>query len=216
MRSGLLFFLLSINILLCPALAERGSKIADLIAGARRQIGKTILYDGSYQRISYPGGDIPLEKGVCTDVIVRAYRELDIDLQKEVHQDMSAHFSAYPSKRIWGLSKPDSNIDHRRVPNLKKFFERNGKKIPLSPKAQKAKPGDLLTWMLPAGLPHIGIVSDRRTPDGKRHLVIHNIGRGAQEEDVIEKYKLTGHYRYTPWKRSRKATQGKSAAHLAD
>jgi uncharacterized protein YijF (DUF1287 family) len=191
-------------ILLCglsvsPDLVEGQTKVYELLESARSQVGKTIIYDGSYQVISYPGGDIPLVRGVCTDVIVRAYRALGFDLQKLVHQDMLKHFKKYPSKRIWGLTRPDRNIDHRRVPNLSAFFERHAQIFSTDLEKHPSLPGDLLTWSLPGGLPHIGLVSDRKTPKGVRYLVIHNIGSGAQEEDVIGQFELTGHYRYHPW-----------------
>ena len=194
-RSLVLLLLLVFSV--DTARAESSEKTLKLIASARSQIGSTVEYDGSYAAIPYPGGDIPLKRGVCTDVIVRAYRSLGIDLQKLVHEDMTAHFEAYPSRRIWGLRAADSNIDHRRVPNLQTFFERHGKKLSLDLQREPARPGDILTWMLPGGLPHIGLVSDRSNDRGP--LVLHNIGQGTQEEEVIGKFPLTGHYRYWPW-----------------
>lgn len=164
-----------------------------LINAAREQIGVTVEYDGRYQRISYPNGDVPNHTGVCTDVIIRAYRTLGIDLQRRVHEDMRAHFSAYP--RLWGLTKPDANIDHRRVPNLQKFFQRHGQSLPVSSRAENYLPGDLVTWMLPGNLPHIGIVSEQKNAKGVP-LIIHNIGRGTRQEDVLFAYPMTGHYRY--------------------
>jgi len=188
-----------VSILSSRAFAEEAAEVQRLLQSARAQIGRTIKYDGSYQRISYPGGDVPIERGVCSDVVIRAYRSIGIDLQKQLHEDLKLHFSAYPSKRIWGLSSPDSNIDHRRVPNLEKFLERHGHVRSTNLGTSPAKAGDLLTWRLPGGLPHIGIVSDRQNADGKHNLVIHNIGRGAKEEDVIGQFELSGHYRYAPW-----------------
>jgi uncharacterized protein YijF (DUF1287 family) len=167
----------------------------DLVAAAQSQIGITVHYDGSYQRIAYPGGDVPLERGVCTDVVVRAYRKLGIDLQKLVHEDMRAHWNAYPHPAKWGLKRPDPNIDHRRVPNLATFFRRHGLAIAPGRDAQRFRPGDLVVWELPFGLPHIGIVADRRSPAGTP-LVIHNIGSGTKMEDVLFTYTITGHYRY--------------------
>jgi uncharacterized protein len=178
------------------ALAQ--SPTEKLLQSARSQIGRTIDYDGSYHVLPYPGGDVPLRQGVCTDVVIRAYRALEIDLQKLVHEDMRAHFELYPSRKIWGLTHPDSNIDHRRVPNLQKFFERQGKAFGISG-SEALRPGDLLTWELPGALPHIGIVSDRKALDGSQYLIIHNIGRGTKEEEVLGMFKLTGHYRYAPW-----------------
>jgi len=156
-----------------------------------------VIYDGSYRSIPYPNGDVPANLGVCTDVVIRSYRALGIDLQKNVHIDMKAHFNQYPSKRIWGLTKPDSNIDHRRVPNLQTFFTRHGQSLKISQSADDYQVGDLVTWMLPGNLPHIGIVSDQKSHDGRRPLVIHNIGLGPQIEDSLLEFKITGHYRYS-------------------
>lgn len=179
--------------------AEGSPEITKLIENARSQIGQTTLYDGSYQSLKYPGGDLPILRGVCTDVVIRAYRPLGIDLQKLVHEDMKVNFNLYPSKRIWGLAKPDANIDHRRVPNLQIFFQHFG--LAFNPKVQgeSFQPGDLLTWNLPGNLPHIGIASDRKNLTNSEYLILHNIGSGTQEEDIIGKFELTGHYRYRPW-----------------
>jgi len=158
-----------------------------LVDAAKTQIGVTLGYDPGYIRIPYPNGDVPLETGVCTDVIIRAYRKMGIDLQKEVHEDMKKNFAKYP--RIWGLSKPDTNIDHRRVPNLQVFFERHGKSLPLDKDFQA---GDIVTWNLsPKGgsIPHIGIVSGD-------NFVIHNMGYGTLEQSILFSYEITGHYRY--------------------
>ena len=165
-----------------------------LVSAARQQTGIAVTYDGSYRRIGYPAGDVPADRGVCTDVVIRAYRAIGIDLQVLVHEDMRANFSRYP--RLWGLSKPDTNVDHRRVPNLQKFFERAQATITSTDAATAYLPGDLVTWMLPGNLPHIGIVSDRRASDTRRPLVIHNIGAGPVEDDTLFAYPITGHYRY--------------------
>lgn len=167
---------------------------ADLVAAARKQVGVTVDYDPAYVVLTYPGGDVPAERGVCTDVVIRALREaVDFDLQKAVHEDMRANFSVYP--RNWGLSRPDKNIDHRRVPNLQTFFKRKADALPYPMDDRTAYlPGDIVTSMLPGNLPHIMIVSDRKSADGIP-LVIHNIGRGAQEENSLFAYPLTGHYR---------------------
>jgi len=154
------------------------------------------IYDGSYRVIAYPMGDVPNDRGVCTDLIVRAYRALRIDLQVLVHEDMKDHFAEYP--QAWGLRKPDRNIDHRRVPNLQKFLERAGAKRRVSTAAEDYKPGDLVTWMLPGNLPHIGIISDQSVPGSTRPKVIHNIGAGPVEDDILFLYRITGHYRYLP------------------
>jgi hypothetical protein len=170
------------------------SRMAQVLSGAYQQIGATLYYDGSYRSIAFPGGDVPIERGVCTDVIVRAYRRAGIDLQLLVHQDMSRAFESYP--RLWGLSQPDPNIDHRRVPNLATFFRRHGRTLSVSRRPQDYQAGDLVTWRLASGVPHIGIISDR-VQDG-RPLIVHNIGAGVQVEDVLFSYEITGHYRYDP------------------
>jgi uncharacterized protein YijF (DUF1287 family) len=170
------------------------SRIGGILEGAYQQVGTTRIYDGSYRRLSFPGGDVPLERGVCTDVLVRAYRHVGLDLQLLVNRDMSRSFHTYP--QLWGLAKPDPNIDHRRVPNLAVFFRRNGTTLPVSNRAGDYLAGDIVTWRLSSGVPHIGLVSDRS--QGGRPLVIHNIGAGAQVEDVLFAYAITGHYRYNP------------------
>lgn len=172
--------------------APRGVALA---IAARRQIGVTVGYDPAYTRIAYPGGDVPESRGVCTDVVIRALRSQRIDLQQRVHEDMRAHFATYPQK--WGLRGPDSNIDHRRVPNLQTWFARQGWSVAVSDRAEDYRAGDLVTWMLPGNLPHIGIVSERKTLLRGVPLIIHNIGRGAREEDILFDHKITGHYRPT-------------------
>lgn len=165
-----------------------------LIAAARRQIGVTVTYDPAYLRLAYPGGDVPRGRGVCTDVVVRAYRDaFGIDLQREVHEDMARAFATYP--RRWGLSRPDRNIDHRRVPNLEKFWVRKEARLALSIDRAAWQPGDLFTSLVGGSLPHTGIVSDKVAANG-HPLVIHNIGSGAQEEDVLFAHRLTGHFRW--------------------
>ena len=153
-----------------------------------------VTYDPSYYSISYPNGDIPNSKGVCTDVIIRAYRMLDIDLQREVHEDMKANFNKYP--KIWGLTSTDKNIYHRRVPNLMKFFERHGSVKVKSTNSSDYLPGDIVCWNLSGGITHIGIVINKRTNDGKRNLIVHNIGAGQVIEDCLFDFKIIGHYRY--------------------
>ncbi len=172
-------------------------KAAKLILAARTQIDVTRFYDGAYVNLAYPNGDVLEERGVCTDVIIRAYRKaFGLDLQKAVHEDMTAHFSVYP--KTWGLKTTDANIDHRRVPNLQTFFKRRRAQLQVSDEISNYRPGDLVTQMIGGKLPHIVIVSDKRSPDGKRPLVIHNIGSGTQEEDSLFSYPITGHYRYLP------------------
>ena len=178
------------------AFAENNRKELDLIEAARSQIGVTKYYDGAYVRLSYPNGDVPMERGVCTDVVVRAYRQsFRYDLQKAVHEDMKQSFSSYPKN--WGLAQPDANIDHRRVPNLQTFFTRQGASLKERDE-QSFRPGDLVTQMIGGKLPHIGIVSDKRNAKSTHYLVIHNIGGGTQEEDILELYPITGHYRFFP------------------
>lgn len=154
-----------------------------------------VEYDPAYFSIPYPKGDVPKDKGVCTDVVIRAYRKLGIDLQKEVHEDMVRNFSKYPKK--WGLKKTDTNIDHRRVPNLQVFFTRHGQSLGVSGKASDYKTGDLVTWMIGNKLPHIGIVTARKSADGKRNLIVHNVGAGQKLEDCLFEYPISGHYRYS-------------------
>ena len=168
-----------------------GSKLAEAALG---QVGVTVTYDPAYVSLGYPNGDLPRDRGVCTDVVIRALRDAHAaDLQKLVHEDMRAHFSAYP--KIWGLKKTDRNIDHRRVPNLRTYFKRRGMELPLGKDPAAFQPGDLVTCTVPPNLPHIMIVSKRKSRDG-RPLVIHNIGSGTREEDVLFTYPLTGHYRW--------------------
>lgn len=154
-----------------------------------------VRYDGSYFRISYPNGDVPADKGVCTDVVIRAYRKMGIDLQKEVHEDMKDNFSTYPNN--WGLRKPDTNIDHRRVPNLMTFFSRHGTVLEKTMDPNDYKPGDIVCWDLGRGLTHIGIVVKKKSPDGSRHMIVHNIGAGQVMQDCLFAYKIIGHYRFS-------------------
>ena len=165
-----------------------------LVDAAMDRLSHNVIYDGSYRRIDYPNGDVPDHIGVCTDLIVRAYRAVGIDLQQAVHEEMKANFAAYP--KVWGHRGPDANIDHRRVQNLQVFFERKGMMLVESPNAEDYWPGDLVTWMLPGNLPHIGIVVNRRSSDGRRPLVVHNIGAGPELDDVLFEIPITGHYRY--------------------
>lgn len=182
---------------LALAFAQEKPEVArrtELVQAAIERTTHQVTYDGRYLKIAYPGGDVPDNIGVCTDLVIRSYRKIGIDLQKEVHEDMRAHFSAYPKN--WGLKRPDTNIDHRRVPNLQVFFRRHGKELPVTKDAQEYKVGELVTWMLPGNLPHIGIVTDKRSVDGKRPLIVHNIGQGPKLEDMLFAYPITGHYRY--------------------
>lgn len=155
-----------------------------------------VTYDPSYVSLKYPNGDVAKDKGVCTDVIIRAYRKLGIDLQKVVHEDLKANFSKYPNLKKWGLKKPDTNIDHRRVPNLEVFFERKGEKLTVTKNPSDYKTGDLVTWMIGDKLPHIGIVTHKKSADGKRNLIVHNVGSGQVLEDCLFSWKIVGHFRY--------------------
>ena len=173
-----------------------GVSCANSRAAALERTQHVVRYDSAYVRIPYPGGDVPAGTGVCTDEVIRAYRALGIDLQKEVHEDMVANFSAYPSKWRWLRKSPDSNIDHRRVPNLMVFFSRKGEVLPITSRAGDYSPGDLVTWELGGGATHIGMVVDRKTMLTRRYMIVHNIGEGPKMEDVLFNWKITGHYRY--------------------
>lgn len=159
-------------------------------------VDPSIEYDPAYFAIKYPNGDIPANKGVCTDVIIRSYRRLGIDLQKEVHEDMLANFSKYPNLKKWGMTKTDTNIDHRRVPNLEIFFERKGTKLAISENAAAYKTGEIVTWLINGKLPHIGIITNKKSDDGKRNLIVHNVGGGQNLDDCLFDYKIVGHYKY--------------------
>lgn len=174
------------------AFAVQAIEADRLVLDARKQVGVTLSYDPAYRRLSYPGGDVPMATGVCTDVVIRALRQQGLDLQETVHRDMRGNFSVYPKN--WGLNRPDSNIDHRRVPNLMTWFKRQGWSLPVKQDAAAYQPGDIVTWDLGRGLTHIGIISDRQAPTATP-LVLHNIGRGTQEEDILFAYRITGHYR---------------------
>jgi uncharacterized protein YijF (DUF1287 family) len=166
-----------------------------LADSAATLIRQQVTYDPQYFSIGYPNGDVPANKGVCTDVVIRAYRKVGIDLQREVHEDMRSDFSAYP--RNWGLKKPDKNIDHRRVPNLMIYFERKQAKLTITDQASDYKPGDVVCWNLGGSILHIGIVVNQKSVDGKRNLIVHNIGAGQVLEDMLFSYKIIGHYRFS-------------------
>lgn len=184
--------LILISLVSSPLRAQEPSRAAMLLQNAHSQVGKTLLYDPAYAALAFPGGDVPIERGVCSDVIVRAYRAIGVDLQVLVNKDMHAAFDAYP--KVWGLSRPDPNIDHRRVLNLAMFFTRHGKVLAVSKEARDYKGGDIVTWRLPDGRPHIGLVSSRQ--DGGRPRIVHNIGAGTQVEDISFAFEITGHYRF--------------------
>lgn len=166
------------------------------VAAAVERTHHIVRYDPKYARLAYPGGDVPPDTGVCTDEVIRAYRAVGVDLQKEVHEDMVRNFSAYPSKQRWGRTSPDANIDHRRVPNLMVFFSRKGEVLPISTRAEDYQPGDLVTWDLGGGVTHIGMMVDQRALLSRRYMIVHNIGRGPKLEDVLFDWKIIGHYRY--------------------
>lgn len=186
----------ALMLLLLPGTVFSLSFSEALVDAAVERTKHAVRYDGSYRAIDYPNGDVPSSIGVCTDVIIRSYRALGIDLQRLVHEDMAVNFSAYPSARLWGLSRPDANIDHRRVPNLQAWFSRHGTALPISNNAKDYKPGDLVTWMLPGNLPHIGIVTDRFNSVTNQPLIVHNIGSGPKLQDMLFDFEITGHYRY--------------------
>lgn len=193
MRGPLAIFLIALS-----SMAHAQFSAAVLVSDARSQIGVTTGYDARYQRLDYPNGDVPISAGVCTDVVIRSLRHQGIDLQQLLHEDMRRHFSKYP--KLWQLKGPDKNIDHRRVPNLQRYFTRRGwaLKLPDNAKALAVDafmPGDLVTWMLPGNLPHIGIISDQKTFFGSKYLVLHNVGQGTQEENVLTSWPQTGHFR---------------------
>lgn len=169
---------------------------ADSLSQAAQQLDRLVLYDPSYEKISYPGGDVSPRKGVCSDVVIRSYRKIGIDLQKEVHEDIKTAFSRYPGRKLWGQTRPDTNIDHRRVPNLMVFFSRKGESKPITQNAADYVAGDIVTWQLDNGRPHIGIVTDEISPRSGNRLIMHNIGGGQVSEDVLFSWKITGHYRY--------------------
>jgi len=181
-------------LLLCNTITAQDDFSLKLSNAAIELTKQIVAYDSKYYSISYPDGDIPNDKGVCTDVIIRAYRKLGIDLQKEVHIDMIANFDQYPKN--WELKSTDTNIDHRRVPNLMTFFARNGKVKIISSNPADYLPGDIVTWDLGGGIPHIGIVINKKSADGKRFLIVHNIGNGQEISDCLFTFKITGHFTY--------------------
>lgn len=191
MRYLSIVFLLSISSVESNAQTNFYRRLADSALTLAQQ---QVQYDLSYFSIPYPNGDVPKNKGVCTDVVIRAYRKLNIDLQKEVHEDMRRNFNAYP--KYWGLKTTDRNIDHRRVPNLMTFFARHGNIVPITNNPQSYQPGDIVCWNIRGGIKHIGVVVNRSSNDQKRFLVVHNIGNGQVIEDCLFSFKIIGHYRY--------------------
>jgi uncharacterized protein YijF (DUF1287 family) len=188
-----MLLLASVFAYLEPVSAQEAFQLK-LAQEAKKLTNDQVTYDPQYFKIAYPNGDVPANKGVCTDVVIRAYRKLGIDLQQLVHEDMKANFGLYPKN--WGLKSTDKNIDHRRVPNLMVFFERKGQKLNISNDAKNYLPGDIVCWNLGGGITHIGIVSNQFTDDKKRFKIIHNVGAGQVIEDFLFNYKIIGHYRF--------------------
>jgi uncharacterized protein YijF (DUF1287 family) len=191
---------LSVIFLLVSGLSSASQFTNDLVDAAIERTTHSVTYDGRYISIGYPNGDVPDHIGVCTDVVIRTYRTIGTDLQELVHKDMLENFDSYPSKRIWGLTKTDRNIDHRRVPNLQNYFSRHGTELALTTNKKDYRPGDIVSWMLPGNLPHIGIVTDRISSQTKNPMIVHNIGSGPTLDDMLFAYEITGHYRYVPKK----------------
>lgn len=189
-----IFFNSLLIIFLCSPAFGQANFFDRLADSSMTLIQQKVQYDPAYFQIDYPNGDVPANKGVCTDVVIRAYRKVGIDLQKEIHEDMTVNFNKYPTN--WGLSKPDKNIDHRRVPNLMTYFSRHGitKNITQNPKDYQA--GDIVCWNLGGGITHIGIVSNKKSRDGQRFLIVHNIGRGQVAEDILFDFKIIGHFKF--------------------
>lgn len=190
MKTIFTFLLLLITLAAYPQ-SEFATKLSD---AALKLTAQKVQYDPAYFTIPYPNGDVPANKGVCTDVVIRAYRTLSVDLQKEVHEDMQAHFKKYPQK--WGLKRPDKNIDHRRVPNLMTFFSRFGEIKKISDNPNDYQPGDIVCWNLGGDITHIGLVVNKKSTDRKRYQIVHNIGAGQVLEDCLFSYKIIGHYSY--------------------
>ncbi len=175
---------------------ERQQFLDKLVAAAIERTNHSVTYVSTYVLIDYPGGDVPANTGVCSDEIIRAYRAVGVDLQKEVHEDLVKNWPEYPAKTKWHQTHPDSNIDHRRVPNLMVFFARKGESLPISSRAKDYSPGDIVTWDLGGNVPHIGMVVNVKSAESGRPLLVHNIGEGPKMEDVLFSWKITGHYRY--------------------
>lgn len=195
LRPILVFLCTASTLMLLAASWAQADGNHDLVTAARAQVGETLIYDPAYQRLDYPMGDVPRGRGVCSDVVIRTLRVAGVDLQVLVHEDMAQSFASYPP--LWGLSRPDRNIDHRRVPNLAAYFKRQGKALPVTDDATDYQPGDIVAWRLANGRPHIGIVSDALAADGAP-MIIHNIGWGTQEESGLFDYQITGHFRWFP------------------
>lgn len=188
-------FLHLILVFLCSSIVFGQSDFYDELANSAISLTKQkVTYDPSYFKLDYPNGDVPSDKGVCTDVVIRTYRIHGIDLQKEIHEDMSSNFEKYPKN--WGLTRPDRNIDHRRVPNLMTYFNRHGIEKSITQNTEDYSPGDIVCWNLGGGITHIGIVSNQKSVDGLRYLIVHNIGAGQVLEDCLFDFKIIGHYQF--------------------
>ncbi len=187
-----LFFILYLSFNFCGSQSE--VQTLNLFDAALELTNQKVTYDPSYFSIDYPNGDVPKDKGVCTDVVIRAFRKIGIDLQKEVHEDMKANFNLYP--KIWRLKTTDKNIDHRRVPNLMTYFKRKGAEKPITNNPNNYLPGDVVCWNLGGAVTHIGVVVNKKSNDGKRNLIVHNIGSGQVLEDCLFDFKIIGHYRF--------------------
>jgi len=173
---------------------QQSAFLAALADAAEARAAEAVVYDPSYVALPYPGGDVAPDRGVCTDLVVRVFRDVGVDLQREVHVDMTAHFEEYPD--IWGLASPDSNIDHRRVPNLMVFFARHGHVLPITAQPGDYRPGDIVTWDLGRGMTHIGIVARSRAPGSDRPLVAHHVGGNPTVNDALFAWRIIGHFRY--------------------
>lgn len=198
LRSGALLLGTSLLSSLFNAASANPYIAQQLVSAADERTRHSVVYDGAYREIGFPWGDVSNNVGVCSDVIIRAYRKLGVDLQHLVNHDMSLNFHAYPSYKQWNLKKPDPNIDHRRVLNLQVFFSRAGQNLPISYRATDYQPGDIVTWNIRPGMPHIGIISNKLSADGITPLIIHNIGNGPQYENSLFTMSITGHFRYYP------------------
>ncbi|HXY25018.1 MAG TPA: DUF1287 domain-containing protein [Candidatus Acidoferrum sp.] len=179
-----------------PDANARQEFLKKLVAAAVERTHHTVRYDPAYVGIPYPNGDVPADTGVCTDEVIRSYRAVGVDLQKEVHEDMAKNFSEYPRDKKWSARRADANIDHRRVPNLMVFFSRKGESLAISERGEDYLPGEIVTWDLGGDVPHIGIVVDQKSEMTGHYLVVHNIGQGPKMEGVLFQWKITGHYRY--------------------
>tara|TARA_B100000886_G_scaffold309648_1_gene243950 strand:+ start:1552 stop:2151 length:600 start_codon:yes stop_codon:yes gene_type:complete len=194
MREIKTVFILSILLVVNSVFSQESFSSEDISKEAIELTKYEVKYDGSYYSIPYPNGDVPNGIGVCTDVIIRTYRSLGFDLQKEIHEDMNNNFDLYP--KIWGLKKPDKNIDHRRVPNQMTYFKRQGSSLTISNDSKNYLPGDIVAWDLGGGITHIGIVVNKKSQFSDNYMIVHNIGAGQNIDDCLFDFKIIGHYRF--------------------